>query len=322
MPPNSVPVPRSSLESPPVSLDVLLEDCEQWSVRVRGLSEDTARRQRVYQERFVELSAVRSSACLVQWLCVRNLQQFMVEYACTYGPGSQKWLTDSLRNLVRFCWCREYIAEDLSCAVPRRCRRRLARVPRSLDDERIARLLASLDCGRPAGCRDAAIITLAATYGVRGVQLRSMRLDDIDWEAEQIHFPAGKGGKALCLPLTAEAGNAVLQYLLHGRPNEPTFDELFLKTRPPFGPFYNPRALPRIVSRRLERAGIDVPEGVSRGLSSFRHAFASRLVGQVPFKHITDLLGHRDPNTSFIYTKVDFQGLEETALPWPGEVSR
>jgi integrase/recombinase XerD len=121
--------------------------------------------------------------------------------------------------------------------------------------------------------------------------------------------------------LTAEAGNAVLDYLRNGRPNEAPYRELFLKSQPPFRPFDGSGGFSKIVSRRLKRAGIEPPKGVSRGLHCFRHAFASRLVGRVPFKHIADLLGHRDLNSTFIYTKVDFEGLRETALPWPEEVT-
>jgi hypothetical protein len=33
---------------------------------------------------------------------------------------------------------------------------------------------------------------------------------------------------------------------------------------------------------------------------------------------IGDLLGHRHPQTTKIYTKVDIQALRALALPWPG----
>jgi integrase/recombinase XerD len=154
---------------------------------------------------------------------------------------------------------------------------------------------------------------------VRGVQLRRLRLDDLDWENERIHFSAAKGGNPLGLPLTADAGNAILEHLQNGRPNEAPYAEVFLQSRPPFRPFRWSGSFSNIVSRRLRQAGIEPPEGVSRGLHSFRHAFASRLTGRVPFKHIADLLGHRDLGSTFIYTKVDFRGLAETALPWPEE---
>jgi site-specific recombinase XerD len=36
-------------------------------------------------------------------------------------------------------------------------------------------------------------------------------------------------------------------------------------------------------------------------------------------KSIADVLGHRDLETTLIYTKVDFNALSQVALPWPEE---
>jgi site-specific recombinase XerD len=53
----------------------------------------------------------------------------------------------------------------------------------------------------------------------------------------------------------------------------------------------------------------------------FRHGFATRMLqnGQ-SLKTIADLLGHRNINTTFRYTKVDLAALHQLPLEWP-EVS-
>lgn len=310
--------PSKVPDGPP---SVLLDEYEECWGRVRSPAPETLRRERGYLDRFVTQIGFYSSCQLVEWLSGLHVQHFVIEYAERYGPGSQKWMQHSLRSFLRFCHHQGYVNGDLSGAVPARRRRHLARVPKSFDDACIDRLLASIDRSCPLGRRDAAIIILATTYGVRGVQLRRLCLENIDWENELILFPAVKRGKALRLPLTAEAGNAIPAYLGNGRPNQAPYAELFLRIRRPFRPFYRSSSFSGIVSRRLRQAGIEPPEGVSRGLHPFRHAFASRLAGRVPFKHIADLLGHRDISSTFIYTKVDFPGLRETALPRPEEVA-
>jgi site-specific recombinase XerD len=56
----------------------------------------------------------------------------------------------------------------------------------------------------------------------------------------------------------------------------------------------------------------------SRGSRVIRQAFATRLANQkTPIKTISDLLGHRWIETTFIYTKVDVISLRELARPWP-----
>jgi site-specific recombinase XerD len=73
-----------------------------------------------------------------------------------------------------------------------------------------------------------------------------------------------------------------------------------------------------MVAQRLHEAGVHPPRAGSHG---FRHGFATRMLqnGQ-SLKAIADLLGHRNINTTFIYTKVDLAALHQLPLEWP-EVS-
>jgi site-specific recombinase XerD len=61
--------------------------------------------------------------------------------------------------------------------------------------------------------------------------------------------------------------------------------------------------------------------GVSKskmGSHAFRHAFATRMLQQgQSIKTIADLLGHRNINSAFIYTKVDMETLKQAPLDWP-----
>ncbi|MCK5676822.1 MAG: tyrosine-type recombinase/integrase, partial [Verrucomicrobia bacterium] len=183
--------------------------------------------------------------------------------------------------------------------------------------ECIARLRCDIDRSTAEGKRDSAIICLLAVYGVRGVQIRRLRLDDIDWRNERIHFPAAKGGRPIEQHLTAEAGNLLSGYIRCGRPGS-GHPELLLTLREPFRPLPGAGYLSGVISRRIKQLGLVLPDGVSHGTHGFRHAFASRMVGKVPFKDLIDQLGHRDPASTLIYGKVNLDGLRQAALPWPG----
>jgi integrase len=152
-----------------------------------------------------------------------------------------------------------------------------------------------IDRSTAEGKRDSAIICLLAVYGVRGVQIRCLRLDDIDWRNERIHFPAAKGGRPIEQHLLAEAGNLLAEYVRHARP-ESECSEVFLTLHEPFCPLPCASYLSGMVKRRIKQLGLVLPDGVSYGTHGFRHAFASRMVGKVPFKDLADQLNLGLPN--------------------------
>jgi len=170
----------------------------------------------------------------------------------------------------------------------------------------------------PSDLRDAALITLLLTYGVRGVQLRRLLLEDVDWENQTIHFRAVKNGRDILQPLTDEVGWRLALYLKDGR-GESLFPEVFLTLTEHPHPLRYSSDLSEIIHRRFKRAGVVMSKGHSYGSHAFRHALATRLVGNIPFKHLSDMLGHIDPDSTFIYSKVSFDELQEVAMPWPEE---
>lgn len=207
--------------------------------------------------------------------------------------------------------------QRLDDAVPTLRTYKLASVPRGLSDSEIQAILESVDRTTVAGRRDYAILMLLHTYGVRGGQVRALRLDDIRWSDDEIWFRALKGGKDSRLPLTLEVGESLLDYLQNARPCHP-FSEVFLTCRAPYHPLSDSRTLSVIVRRYIQAVGIDVP---SKGARIFRHSFATRMVGEGhPLKAVSDLLGHRNLSTTFLYTKVDFSALSQVAMQWPEEV--
>jgi len=297
----------------------LFDEYAAYSLRVRDLAVDTVGRQRLYVGRF--LAAKELVSVGLAWLTPLSVQRFMFEYSKSYGPGSVRWMQLSLRAFLRFCYHRGYVGSDLSIAVPVFRAWRLSKVPRAIDEETIRQLLESIDPSSAIGLRDLAIIHLLATYGVRGIQIRQLRLEDVHWADSRIQFRAVKGGRAVDQHLTPEVGNSLLAYIRDARPNKSPYAEVFLTLRTqPSHPFKSSSSLSGIIAGHLRRIDAQIPEGVSHGTHSFRHAFAARLTGEVPFKHIADMLGHRDLSSTFVYSKVNFKALSEAAQPWPVEV--
>ena len=152
-------------------------------------------------------------------------------------------------------------------------------VPRGLTDKQALKVLKALTATATSARRDYAICQMLYTYGVRGGQVRALRLQDIDWAHNQIFFRASKHGKDSLLPLTAQVGESLLDYLKSARPSCQD-SHVFLTARAPYHAVVHSNSLSAIVERHLRAAGIEVR---SKGAHGFRHGFATRMLREGPF---------------------------------------
>ena len=184
-------------------------------------------------------------------------------------------MQSALRTFFRFALHEGYLRQPLDRAVPTLRTYKLATVPRGLTEQQTEEVLRGIERDTEVGRRDYAILQLLSTYGVRGGQLRTLRLDELDWARDRILFKAAKHGKDVWVPMTLEVGEAVLDYLQNGRP-ACSCPEVFLTSRAPYHPFPHSSTLSAIVQRRLCAAGIDLPSAGGACLSArFRHPHAS-----------------------------------------------
>jgi integrase len=219
----------------------------------------------------------------------------------------------AIRTFLRFTYLRGYTIHALVSAVPVIPSFRLERLPTAISTDAIERLLAAVDRSTPLGRRDYAMLLVLAVYGVRACQLSALRLDDIDWRRELLRVPGAKGGRDVDYPLHPAVGEAIVDYLRHGRPVGWSFRQIFLRVRAPIGPLRG--VLANHIKPYARKAGVQPP---SFGGQAWRHACATRLLekGQ-SLKTIRHMLGHSSLETTFIYTKVDVGALREAALEWP-----
>jgi len=311
---------KPSIDDTTMTLPALREQYVDYALTIRNLCTSTVREHIRYLTRFFDyLGKPQTASELFASLTPLKLTDFLLDYATEHSPGARQGMHTATRGFLRFVYEERYISCDLSGLVPAVRQRTLSDLPKALPDSCIRALEDSIDRSCPAGRRDAAIICLLSTYGVRGIQIRRLRLEHIDWQNERIHFPSAKKGRAVEQHLTAKAGNRLADYITDGRPRS-ALPEVFLTLRTA-AVLRDKAHLSGMIRQRLKRAKISVPEGVSRGTHGFRHAFAVRMTGRVPFKDLVDMLGHRDPSSALIYAKTDVQTLQQAALPWPGAAS-
>jgi len=175
----------------------------------------------------------------------------------------------------------------------------------------VGQMIAEAEGGESSALRDRAILSLLAVYGLRSGEVRRLRLEDIDWPRERVRIVRSKSSRPETLSLVPAVGNAIARYLRHGRPQSEC-RTVFLTVRAPFRPL-SAGGLYDVVRRYLSRGGITVKKG--RGPHGLRHACARNLVeAGLSLKEVGDHLGHRSPEATRIYAKVNLTSLRLVAL--------
>jgi len=271
---------------------------------------------------------LRYARRLLEWLCDRHVQRplaqllgadvldFITDLAGLNPSGSWRYNLCSLtRGFLRYLRWEGVIEVDLDRVVPTLPHWRLQSIPRHLPWAQVRALIDSVETSTPVGLRDKAVLLSIATLGLRGQEVRNLKLTEVQWRAGEIRLAETKSRRERALPLPQELGTALAEYVLHGRPRLDV-PHVFLRHRAPQGPITSTYGIGHIVRKHLQRAGIHAP---SQGAHLLRHSLATRMVNEgVEAKQIADILGHVSIDSTAIYTKVDTRHLSAVALPFPG----
>jgi integrase len=184
-------------------------------------------------------------------------------------------------------------------------------------------ILESVNRNNNIGKRDFAILLTIKNTGLRSIDIVNLKLDNIKWNNNEIHINQHKTNRLLTLPLDCKVGNAIADYILHGRPHSES-SYIFLSCFPPYEKFSNHGALYAILSKYMKIAGINHSIGDRKGTHSFRRSIGTwMLEAGVSLSTISEVLGHSNPNSSKPYISTSTEKLRECALGLDGiEVKR
>ena len=188
-----------------------------------------------------------------------------------------------------------------------------------------AKVLSLIDRTTSKGKRDYAIILLAAVTGMRQSDISNLRLKDICWEDGKIRLIQQKTGQFSYLPLTADIGEALKDYILKGRKNgvveiPENEDHVFLKSTAPYDSYKNANSIGSIYKSRRILAGFNS----NNGMHALRRSLGrDMLLAGNSVEQIAQVLGHRDIDSTKQYLSIDTEGLRKCALDFSGiEVSK
>ena len=226
------------------------------------------------------------------------------------SAGTLQACASALRAFFRYAeqsgWCRVGLATAVPC--PRVYRH--SGLPAGPSWEDVRRLLASTEGSRPKDVRDRAILMLLSVYGLRAAEVSALRLDSFDWEAETVRVQRPKLRRSDLYPLVRSVGDTVIRYLREARPRPVEWREIFLASLAPVRPL-TAGAVSSMVRARLLGLGIQCER---HGSHALRHACAQRLLDQgFSLEQIGVSLGHRNPDSTTVYAKVDEAALRQVA---------
>lgn len=249
-------------------------------------------------------------------LQAEDVIEFVKRQAAQLSPARAKAATTALRSFFRYLrYCGE-IQLDLAAAVPTVPNWSMTGIPRAIAPDHLQAVLVHCPRDTPVGRRDYAILMLLTRLGLRAGEIASLTLDSIDWETGSIAV-VGKGNQAGSLPMPTEVGEAIADYLRHGRPTNNS-RALFLRVCAPIRGLGAAQTVTTIVGAAIKRTGIETPH---RGTHQFRHALAADMLRHgATLTEIGSVLRHRHIKTTSLYAKVDFAALRPLSLPWPGDV--
>src|SRR5690625_360108 len=238
---------------------------------------------------------------------IQDVNAFLTWRARSCSPGSIMVAATGVRALLRWMFATGIVGQDLAPAVGPVRYSAYADLAMPLPAADVAALLDA-----PMSVRDRAVLLLLARLALRSREVAELRLEDIDWRAGELRV-TGKGNDRQLMPLPAEVGLHLANYLRQGREDASAYREVFLTATVPHRPLRR-SGVSEIVTRLARRVGLPGRVGAHR----LRHSAATAvLAGGGTLAEAGQLLRHRSMATTSIYAKAAPAALAALIRPWP-----
>ncbi|MFC4634330.1 site-specific tyrosine recombinase XerD [Dokdonia ponticola] len=272
----------------------------------RGLSDNTISnyaRDLIKLVRFFEKHEIKNNPITIT---KEEIQKFIYEIAKEVQPRSQARIISGLKGFFNYLIFEDYRNDNPTDLIePPKIGRKL---PDTLSEEEIDRLIAAIDLGHPQGERNRAMLECLYACGLRVSELISLQLSDLYFDEGFISV-TGKGDKQRFVPISTHTQKFINLYRneirVHSAPKPEFSNTLFLNRR----------------GRQLTRAmlftiikDLAVKAGIQKTISphTFRHSFATHLLQNgADLRSIQQMLGHESITTTEIYMHIDRSQLSD-----------
>lgn len=235
-----------------------------------------------------------------------------------YSLSSRHNCACVLRSFFKYIFDAGKHNRDCSIYVLKDNYRKNSKLPTTYEEHEIRKMISSVERASAIGKRDYLVLLLATEYGWRAKDITLFRFNQIDWDNNVIRLNQHKTDVPVEFPLLASVGNAVIDYLKHGRPISDAPEIIVSHMGANLGTPLGSPTIHSIVTKYLRRADIANWTRKKHGPHSMRHSLATNLLKQnVALPIISTVMGHQQTETTRIYISVDYDKLKACALPMP-----
>lgn len=213
-----------------------------------------------------------------------------------------------LRNYFKFLMREKLISHNPMVSIE--SPKKVQRLPRTMNQDQVERLIQAPNISVDFGLRDRAILETLYATGLRVSELTQLRLDQLHLDLGFIQT-IGKGDKERLVPLGEEAIYWIQEYLEKVRSDyirkskQGSQSYVFLTQR---GKEFTRQGIWKNIKKYTLEVGMG--HGVSPHM--LRHSFATHLLENgADLRMVQELLGHSDISTTQIYTHISKYRLQE-----------
>jgi len=291
----------------------------------KGSSSLTIRNYRHYLTRFLlwlERQGIKPTLQSIKPEVIHNYRLYLSRLVDrdgrTLSRKTQGYHSIALRSFLKWC-----LKNDLEVMAPEKIElpKIAERQVKFLTGKEVDRLLNAPSLSTIVGKRDKAILEVLFSTGLRVSELVSLNRDNVDIKRREFGV-VGKGGRARVVFLSSRAASYLEEYL---KARDDNFKPLFIRHSRNLAPNLKDnqmRLTARSVQRILKKYSRKVKLPFDATPHVLRHSFATDLLmAGADIRSVQEMLGHKNIQTTQIYTHVTHRHLKEIYDTYHGRSS-
>jgi site-specific recombinase XerD len=291
----------------------------------KGSSSLTIRNYRHYLTRFLlwlEKQGIKPTLQSIKPEVIHNYRLYLSRLVDrdgrTLSRKTQGYHSIALRSFLKWC-----LKNDLEVMAPEKIElpKIAERQVKFLTGKEVDRLLNAPSLSTIVGKRDKAILEVLFSTGLRVSELVSLNRDNVDIKRREFGV-VGKGGRARVVFLSSRAASYLDEYL---KAREDSFKPLFIRHSRNLASNLKDnqmRLTARSVQRILKKYSRKVKLPFDATPHVLRHSFATDLLmAGADIRSVQEMLGHKNIQTTQIYTHVTHRHLKEIYDTYHGRSS-